>query len=199
MEIDRDKVKGKVGLTQKVYLQKVLQKFDVGCETKSVSTPLAPHFKLSTNMSPKTVDEREYMSHVLYASAVGSLMYVMVCTSPDLSQVASMVARYMYDPGKGYWEVVRCILRYIKGTVDVGLVFKKDDHVKQQCTGYVDSDYAEDLDKRHSIPGNVFTLSQAPVRWRCILQAIVALSMRKVEYIVLTGCERRGLALRLDG
>jgi len=93
MEIDRDKVKGKVGLTQKVYLQKVLQKFDVGCETKSVSTPLAPHFKLSTNMSPKTVDEREYMSHVLYASAVGSLMYVMVCTSPDLSQVASMVAR----------------------------------------------------------------------------------------------------------
>ena len=74
MEIERDKVKGKVSLTQKAYLQKVLQKFDVGCEIKSVSTLLASHFKLSANISPKTIDQHEYISHVPYANTVGSLM-----------------------------------------------------------------------------------------------------------------------------
>ena len=66
------------------------------------------------------------MSHVCYASAVGSLMNAMVCTMPDLSQAISMVSRYMYDPRGGHWEAVKLILRYIKGTIDVGLVFEKD-------------------------------------------------------------------------
>ena len=118
MEIKRDRVKENVSLTQKAYLQKVLQKFDIGCETKSLSTLLAPHFKLSANMSPKTVDEREYvslqrllmsvsMSHVSYASGVGSLMYVMVRTRSDLLQAVRMVSRYMHDPVKSHWEAVR--------------------------------------------------------------------------------------------
>ena len=70
-------------------------------------------------MSPKTVEEREYMTHVPYASAVGSLMYAMVCTRPDLSQAVSMVSRYMHDPRQGHWEAEKWILRYIKGTIDV--------------------------------------------------------------------------------
>ena len=81
---------------------------------------MAPHFKLSAKMSPKNVQEREYMTHVPYASAVGSLMYAMVCTRPDLSQAVSMISRYMHDPEQGYWEAVKWILRYIKGTIDVG-------------------------------------------------------------------------------
>ena len=80
MEIARDRRSGKVSLTQEGYLQKVLQRFNIDKDTKSVSTPLAPHFKLSAIMSPKTIEEREYMTRVPYASAVGSLMYVMVCT-----------------------------------------------------------------------------------------------------------------------
>ena len=109
-------------------------------------------------MSLKTVDEREYMSHVPYANAVGSLMYAMVCTRPDLSQAVSMVSRYMHDPGKGHWEVVRWILQYIKDIVDVALVFEKDDGGKQERTGYVDSDYAGDLDKCWSTTRYVFLL-----------------------------------------
>ena len=88
-----------------------------------MSSPLAPHFNLLARMSPKMIDEREYMSHVSYASAVGSLMYAMVCTKPDLSQAVKMVSRYMHDPGRGHWEAVSWILRYIKGTVVVGQLF----------------------------------------------------------------------------
>ena len=66
------------------------------------------------------------MTHVPYASAVGGLIYAMVRTRPDLSQTISMVSKYMHDPGRGHWEAVKWILRYIKGTIDIGLIFKKD-------------------------------------------------------------------------
>ena len=83
-KIERDKVEERVSLAQKAYSQKMLQKFLIGDEAKSVSSPLAPHFKLSVRMSPNTIDDCEHMSHVPYASAVSSLMYAMVCTRPDL-------------------------------------------------------------------------------------------------------------------
>ena len=66
------------------------------------------------------------MVRVLYASAVGNLMYAMVCTRPDISQAVSMVSRYMHNPGINQWLAVKWILRYLYGTVDVGLLFKKD-------------------------------------------------------------------------
>ena len=158
MEIERDRKRGRLCLSQKGYLKKMLQKFNFDSDAKEVNIPLAPHLKLSAKMSPKTVEEREYMTHVPYASAVGSLMYAMVCTRPDLSQAVSMVSRYMHDPGRGHWEAVKWILRYIKGTVDEGLVFEKANDGKQECIGFVDSDYAGDLDKRRSTTGYVFTL-----------------------------------------
>ena len=61
--------------------------------------------------------------YVPYASAVGSLIYAIVCTRPDLSQVVSMVSRYMHDPNRSHWETVKWSLQYIKDTKDVGLVF----------------------------------------------------------------------------
>jgi len=72
-------------LNAKGYLEKVLQKFNINGDIKSVSTPLAPHFKLKAIMSPTIVEEREYLSHVLYATTVSSLIYTMVCTRFDFS------------------------------------------------------------------------------------------------------------------
>ena len=77
-------------------------------------------------------------------------------------------------------------LWYIKGTVDVGLIFEKYVGGKKECTGYVDSDYAGNFDKRRSTIGYVFTLSQALVSWRCTLQSTMALLMIETEYMALT-------------
>ena len=85
------------------------------------------------------------MSHVTYANAVGSLIYVMVYTRSDLSHTIGMLSRYMHDPKKGHWEAVKWILQYIKGTVDVGLVFERNTRGKQLCTGYIDSNTLEIL------------------------------------------------------
>ena len=138
-------------------------------KTKHVSTPLAPHFKLSASQCPKTEEEREYMSKVPYSNAVGSLMYAMVCTRPDISHAVGTVSRYMHNPGKEHWQAVKWILRYIQKTLDVGLIFEKDDMVGQQVVGYCDSDYDGDLDKHRSTTGYVFTLAKAPVSWKSTL------------------------------
>lgn len=85
MEIVRERETGRVWLSQKSYLQKILQKFSQYDIDKVVSIPLSKEFQLNAFMSPKSDKERKDMSSYPYASAVGSLMYAMVCTRPDIS------------------------------------------------------------------------------------------------------------------
>ena len=94
MEISRNRVDGKLFLNQKSYVLKVLERFAMQ-NSKPVSTPLAAHFRLSAELSPQSEDEEKYMSQVPYSSAVGSLMYAMVCTRPDISHAVGVVSRYM--------------------------------------------------------------------------------------------------------
>ena len=76
-------------------------------EAKPVSTPLGSHFKLSKKQSPKTEEERDHMSKVPYASTIGSLMYAMVCTRPNIAHAVGVVSRFMSRPGKQHWEAVK--------------------------------------------------------------------------------------------
>lgn len=195
MEISRDRRLGRLYLTQKEYLSKVLKRFGMNEKTKPVSTPLAPHFKLSASLSPKNDAEREYMTKVPYANAVGSLMYAMVCTRPDISQAVRVVSRYMHDPDKEHWQAMKWILRYILNTVDVGLVFERDEKIGQGIVGYCDSDYAGDQDTRRSTIGYVFTLAKAPVSWRSTLQSTVGLSTTEVEYMAVTEAVKEAIWL----
>ena len=195
MEINRDRESGKLWLTQKQYLKKVLQRFGIHVNTKAVSTPLAPHMKLSNLLSPTTDEERAYMAKVPYASAVGSLMYAMVCTRPDISQAVSVVSRYMHDPGEGHWEAVKWIMRYLKNTVDVGLEFEQDKSLGLCVVGYCDSDYAGDLDKRRSTTGFLYTLAKAPVSWKSTLQSTVALSTTEAEYMAISEAVKEAIWL----
>ncbi|GJX78316.1 transposable element [Tanacetum coccineum] len=90
MEIVRDRKLMKLCLTQKQYLRRVLKRFRFDKQTKRVSTPLASQFKINAAMSPKDDAERAYMEKVPYANVVGSLMYAMICTRPDISHDVGM-------------------------------------------------------------------------------------------------------------
>ncbi|RVW84432.1 Retrovirus-related Pol polyprotein from transposon TNT 1-94 [Vitis vinifera] len=94
MRIIRDKANGTLKLSQSKYVKKVLNRFNMN-EAKPVSTPLGSHFKLSKEQSPKTEEERDHMSKVPYASAIGSLMYAMVCTRSDITHAVGVVSRFM--------------------------------------------------------------------------------------------------------
>ncbi|WMV36884.1 hypothetical protein MTR67_030269 [Solanum verrucosum] len=152
--------------------------------SKPISTTLASHFKLSELQMPQSMDEVEHMSKVPYASTVGSIMYAMVCTHPDIAQSVSLVSRYMTNPGKKHWEAVKWILRYLKGASDVGLTFRKSEGIS--VLGYVDSDNAGDLDRRRSTTGYIFTFVGSVVSWKSALQSIVSLSTTEAEYMAAT-------------
>uniref|UniRef100_A0A2N9FSS1 Retrovirus-related Pol polyprotein from transposon TNT 1-94 n=1 Tax=Fagus sylvatica TaxID=28930 RepID=A0A2N9FSS1_FAGSY len=182
MRIIRDRANGTLKLSQTEYVKKILSRFSMD-EAKSVSTPLGSHFRLTKDQSPKTEQEQAYMSKVPYASAIGSLMYAMVCTRLDIAHAVGVVSRYMSNPGKQHWEAVKWILRYLKGTLGTSLCFTG---VDMKLTGYVDSDLAGDVDTRKSTTSYVYTLGGTAVSWVSRLQKIVALSTTKAEYVAVT-------------
>ncbi|KAJ4701136.1 Retrovirus-related Pol polyprotein from transposon TNT 1-94 [Melia azedarach] len=193
VEIYRDRSKKKLFLSQKGYIQKILSRFGMST-AKPIDTPSAANAHLSVAFAPKSVEEKEYMSRVPYTSAVGSLMYAMVCTRPDLAQSVSVVSRFMGEPGKEHWQAVKRIFRYLKGTFDVGLIYRGD----TQClvTGFSDSDYAGDVDSRRSMTGYVFTLGSSVVSWKATLQPTVTLSTTEAEYMALTEAAKEGIWLK---
>ncbi|KAG8481224.1 hypothetical protein CXB51_025964 [Gossypium anomalum] len=192
MEILRDRKTSKLYLSQKGYIEKLLCRFNMR-SAKPVSTPLAAHFRLSSALSPQSDDEIEYMSHVPYSSAVGSLMYAMVCSRPDLSYAVSAVSRYMANPGKEHWKAVQWILRYLRGTTDVCLQFGR---TEDGVIGYVDADFAGDLDRRRSLTGYVFTIGGCAISWKATLQTTVALSTTEAEYMAITEACKEAIWLK---
>ena len=122
MEITRDRGSSKLWLSKKNYVLKMLETFNIA-ETRLVTTPLAGHFKLSFKQYSQSPEEEE-MSRVPYASVMGSLMYVMVCIRPDLAYAVSTVSQFMSNPRKQHWEAVKWVLRYLRGTARLGLVFQ---------------------------------------------------------------------------
>ena len=105
MRITRDMKNRKLTLSQGEYIENVLQRFRMQ-NAKLVSTPLASHFKLRKHMCPETQEEIYYMSKIPYSSAVGSLMYAMVCTRHDIAHAVGVVSMYMNNPGKEHWKAI---------------------------------------------------------------------------------------------
>ncbi|KAH9649068.1 hypothetical protein KPL70_025842 [Citrus sinensis] len=124
MDIIINRSKKSLFLTQQSYIQKVLVRFGMNYG-KQVLTPLASHFKLFAAQCPQTEAEQQKMVCIPYSSAVGSLMYAMVLTRPDISHVVSLVSRFMANPGYEHWTVVQWIMRYLKETLEVSAGFKK--------------------------------------------------------------------------
>ncbi|KAG8496699.1 hypothetical protein CXB51_007954 [Gossypium anomalum] len=183
----------------KAQLSEEFEMKDLGPAKKILGTEIlrdrkTTYFRLSSVLSPQSDDEIEYMSHVPYSSAVGSLMYAMVCSRPDLSYAVSAVSRYMANPGKEHWKAVQWILRYLRGTTDVCLQFGR---TEDGVIGYVDADFVGDLDRRRSLTGYVFTIGSCAISWKATLQTTVALSTTEAKYMAITkACKE---AIRLKG
>jgi hypothetical protein len=142
-------------LSQEKYIEKVLRKFKMD-EAREVSCPLAAHFKLSKKQCPSNKKMEKEMQIVPHASAVGSLMYAMVCTRPDVAQAVSTMSRFMSNPGRPYWEAVKWILRYLRGSTNMKLCFGRNE---AKLIAYSDSDLAGDIDGRKSTSGYLVTHS----------------------------------------
>ena len=155
----------------------MLSRFRVN-DAKPRTTPLANHFQLSKEQSPKTAEERDHMALVPYALVVGSLMYAMVCTRPDIAHAVGVVSRYMANPGKEHWEAVKWLL----STSSTSLCFGKG---KVNLQGFVDADLGGDVDSSKSTSGYICTIGGTAVSWMSRLQNCVSLSSTEAEYVAI--------------
>ncbi|GJY85463.1 retrovirus-related pol polyprotein from transposon TNT 1-94 [Tanacetum coccineum] len=194
IEIVRDRSRKILRVSQSGYVSKILNNFRID-NGKSVKMPLDEHFKLSLKDCPVRDCDVKRMSKVPYANAVGSLMYLM-CTRPDIAYALSVVSRYLANPGKNHWEAVKWILKYLRGTTNVGLVYGTDRGNHVDVTGFVDSDYTKDPDKGRSITGYTFLVQGCVVSWKATLQHVMALSTTEAKYIALTEAVKEAIWLR---
>uniref|UniRef100_A0A2N9IAG3 CCHC-type domain-containing protein n=1 Tax=Fagus sylvatica TaxID=28930 RepID=A0A2N9IAG3_FAGSY len=182
MQILRDRKAKKLWLSQEKYVERVLERFNMKY-AKPISTPLGGHFKLSKKSCPSSNKEKENMTSIPYSSAVGSLMYAMVCIRPDIAHVVGVVSRFIVNLDKEHWKAVKWIFRYLRGSSKSCLSFGSS---KSVLEGYTDADMAGDLDGRKSTSGFLFTFARGAVSWQSKLQKCVALSTTEAEYIAAT-------------
>ena len=129
---------------------------------------------------PKSDAKKVEMAKVPYSSAVGSLMYAMICMRPDIAYAMGVVSRYMSNPGKKHWEAMKGIMHYLNGTKGMRICFgSKEAYVD----GYTDADYVGDIKKRRSTSTYVFMFIGGAVSWQSRLQNCVSMSTTKAEYI----------------
>ncbi|XP_058080103.1 secreted RxLR effector protein 161-like [Magnolia sinica] len=115
----------------------------------------------------------------MYRQIVGSLIYLTL-SRPDIAYVVGVVSRFMQTPKKPHLEVVHRILRYVKGTINLGLLYKNGGACK--IVGYCDADYGGDHDTRRSTTGYVFNLGSGAISWCSKRKPTVSLSTTEAEY-----------------
>ncbi|XP_031285874.1 secreted RxLR effector protein 161-like [Pistacia vera] len=135
------------------------------------------------------------MESVPYANVVGSLMYAMISTRPDLAFAISMLSRNMSNPGMEHWTTLKWMLKYINSTVCVGHEYCKR-NTALDLVGFVDADFAGDKDTRKSTTAYFFTLGGNCISWKSQSRPIVALSLIESKYIVVTDAVKEALWLK---
>uniref|UniRef100_A0A2N9EKJ9 CCHC-type domain-containing protein n=1 Tax=Fagus sylvatica TaxID=28930 RepID=A0A2N9EKJ9_FAGSY len=169
IRISRDRDSKLIYLDQENYLEKVLKRFKME-DCRPVSTPVSKGTILNKSMCPTNKTELEEMIAVPYAQAVGSLMYAMTSTKPDICYAVGLVSRYQSNPGKAHWQVVKRIFRYLQMTKSMKLCFGLDE---LEIKGFTDADFAGDTDDRKSTSGYVFLFCGTTVSWLSKKQVVL--------------------------
>ncbi|WVZ58341.1 hypothetical protein U9M48_008620, partial [Paspalum notatum var. saurae] len=174
IKIYRDRSKCLIGLSQSIYIDKVLKRFNMH-DSKKGFLPMSPGMNLSKTQCPSTTDEQKRMSEIPYASAIRSIMYAMICTRPHDSFALSVTSRYQSCPGEGHWIAVKNILK-TKGYTDAGFKTNKDDSRSQA--------------------GFISCLNGGAVSWKSSKQDTIGDSTTEAEYIAASEAAKEAVWIR---
>nr|GEV47973.1 retrotransposon protein, putative, Ty1-copia subclass [Tanacetum cinerariifolium] len=157
-----DRLKRLIGLCQKAYIEKILKRFYME-NSKRGTIPMQEKLKLSKSQRASTPAEKQRMQSSPYASAVGSIMYAVRCTRPDVAFTQNMTSRFQQNPGEEHWTVVKNILKYLRNTKDMFLVYGGNMERELKVSYYTDAGYLMDADNLKSLTGYVFVLNGGAV------------------------------------
>nr|GEU36887.1 retrovirus-related Pol polyprotein from transposon TNT 1-94 [Tanacetum cinerariifolium] len=168
-----------VHISQRKYASDMLKKFKMFL-CKPVTSLLVYKCKLSTDDGKKLVNPTRFIS------IVGSLLYLTI-SRPDLAFAASFLSRFMGEPSSSHLRAAKRVLRYVNGSLDLGIMFERNKVVKLE--EYADTDWAESIDDSKSTSGFIFTLGSGVFCWNSKKQSVVAQSSAEAEYISV-GCRK---------
>ena len=195
IKIYRDRSKRLIGLSQSAYIDKVLKRFNMQ-NSKKGYLPMQVEHGLSSKLCASTPDEVARMKKVPYASAVGSIMYAVKCTRPDVAFAQNMTSRYQQNPGEDHWHAVKGIIKYLRNTKDMFLVYGGNPDAELDVTGYCDASFETDKDDTKSQTGYVFVINGGAVDWRSKKQTTIAMSATEAEYIAASEAAMEAVWMR---
>ncbi|GKC12161.1 putative retrotransposon protein [Tanacetum coccineum] len=138
---------------------------------------------LNKTQGASTPEEVKRMQNVPYASAVGSIMYAVRCTRPDVAFAQNITSHFQQNPGEPHWTAVKTILKYLRNTKDMFLVYGGNPEAKLRVDCYCDAGFETDRDDIKSQTGYVFVLNGGAVDWKSSKQSTTAMSATEAEYI----------------
>jgi Reverse transcriptase (RNA-dependent DNA polymerase) len=189
LKIERNRQEQKMWISQEANVDEVIKRFNLS-HAKTTPTPVASGTKLKS-MNGKELSAE--MKSKPFRQVVGTLMYLMIGSRPDLAFAITNVSTYMSNYDREHWEAVKRVLRYVKGTKSHRLEYGGD---SVKLSAYTDSDYAGDVAERKSTSGYVTFVGNCAVTWSSRKQRIIATSTAEAEYIALAHCAREVLFLR---
>jgi transposase InsO family protein len=180
------KQSGKTMITQSKYVKEILNRFNMS-DCKVSTIPLEQNVKLCSQDGTKDADG------TLYRQLVGSLNYL-TTTRPDISYAVSILSQFMAKPNESHWKAAKKVLRYLKGTMNFGLLYT--DKFDVQLAGFSDSDWAGNPDDRRSTTGYAFNIGSGVVSWSSKKQPTVSLSSTEAEYKAMASATCEAVWLR---
>ena len=184
-----------VFIHQSTYTKRVLEKFNMD-KSHPLRTPMVVR-SLEADKDPfRPCEENEEVlgPEVPYLSAIGALMYLANCTRPDIAFAVNLLARYSASPTKRHWVGIKTVLRYLQGTQDLGLFYKRNQDLSM--VGYTDAGYMSDPHNARSQTGFVFLCGGTAISWRSFKQTLVATSTNHSEIIAMYEAARECVWLR---
>lgn len=177
------RTKKSIALDQQQYIEEILKKFKMS-DCNPISTPMDPNQKLSKNENGTKTDKP-------YRELIGSVMFLVQCTRPDLAYVVSSLSRFNNSPSEEHWTAAKRLLRYLKGTIDNKLIFNKDGN--SEIIGYSDASWANDSEDRRSVTGYAFKLQGGTISWNAKRQPTIALSSNEAEYMAISATTQEAM------
>lgn len=161
-EIERDRERRTIKLYQHSHITKIIDRFRIE-DAKPSSIPVDPTIKLSKDMCPHNNEEKEEMRHKPFNELMGFLQFAANMTRPDISFGVNLLSRFKENPGLQHWKAAKQIVRYLKGTIEQGIIYNGSKDDEETLIGYSDADWAGDQDDRKSMSDYIMTMCGGPV------------------------------------
>ncbi|GKA21841.1 retrotransposon protein, putative, ty1-copia subclass, partial [Tanacetum coccineum] len=184
-----------IGLGQNAYMDKILKRYRMD-NSKRGHIPMQERLDLNKTQGASTPEEVKRMQNVPYASAVGSIMYAVRCTRPDVAFAQNITSRFQQNPGECHWTAVKNILKYLRNTKDMFLVYGGNPEAELRVDCYCDAGFETDRDDTKSQTGYVFILNGGAVDWKSSKQSTTAMSATEAEYIAASEAAMEAVWIR---